>query len=320
MASNNVESELRRSKPDLTSVKNGQSAMSLALQGLSTRPPLQSEDLWTPDASPNASDADVTNHSRSQSKQYLTDVQSRSTTAIPSDGSDIEIPFNETPSQKTTGARRKSVQIVFEESGNKGGYTVTTEDSEFREILRSGLQQTGTFRGRSKNRPRDLVFTRQFTTFDRQNASAAQSPFHGFFTLFWISMALLLIRIAAGNYKTKGSVFGEAEILHLMIDRDLFVMLTTDASMYAATSFGFILHKAISKNYLTWDGSGWVVQSMWQIFYTAAVIWVTFWRDWPWTHSVFIVLHVFVLLMKQHAYSFYNGYCKYGIDLFVTIN
>jgi hypothetical protein len=139
---------------------------------------------------------------------------------------------------------------------------------------------------------------------------APESPFHGFFTLFWISMALLLTRIAAGNYRTQGSVFGEAEILHLMVDRDLFVMLTTDVSMCVATSFGFFLHKAIAKDYLTWNGSGWIIQSLWQTFFTVTVIWVTFWRDWPWTHTVFIVLHVFVLLMKQHAYSFYNGYCK----------
>jgi sterol O-acyltransferase len=95
-----------------------------------------------------------------------------------------------------------------------------------------------------------------------------------------------------------------------MVDRDLFVMLTTDATMCAATSFGFLLHKAIAWNWLTWNGAGWIVQSIWQLFFTVTVIWVTFWRDWPWTHTVFIVLHVFVLLMKQHAYSFYNGYRK----------
>lgn len=126
-----------------------------------------------------------------------------------------------------------------------------------------------------------------------------------------ISMALLLAKIAAWNYKTQGSVFGKAEILHLMVDRDLFVMLTTDATMCAATSFGFFLQKAVAKNYLTWNGAGWKIQSAWQIFYTVTVIWVSFWRDWPWTHTVFIVLHVFVLLMKQHAYAFYNGYCKF---------
>lgn len=31
-------------------------------------------------------------------------------------------------------------------------------------------------------------------------------------------------------------------------------------------------------------------------------------RDWPWTHTVFFVLHGFVMLMKQHSYAFYNGH------------
>ena len=320
METNDLESEPQRSVPDLTSLTDGRSAMSHALQGLSTRPPLGSEDSWTPDASPNTSNLDIVRHSKDQSKEDTQDVRSQSTTAIPSDGSDIELPYKKTGVRRQVGKRRKSVQVVIEESSKKGKYTVTTNDPEFREILRSGLLQTERSRGRSKNRPRDLIFTRQFTTFDRQNASAAQSPFHGFFTLFWISMALLLTRIAAWNYKAKGSVFGDAEILHLMVDRDLLVMLTTDASMCAATSFGFFLHKAIAKNYLTWDGSGWIVQSLWQIFFTATVIWVTFWRDWPWTHTVFIVLHVFVLLMKQHAYSFYNGYRESRAYPFKTAN
>jgi sterol O-acyltransferase len=35
---------------------------------------------------------------------------------------------------------------------------------------------------------------------------------------------------------------------------------------------------------------------------------LTLWRDWPWTHTVFFVLHGIVMLMKQHSYAFYNGH------------
>lgn len=311
MASHGPQLEPESSKPDLSSLTDGKSAMSYALEGLSSEP-LGIENSWTPDASSDVSDLDGT-QTHAERKENATYARSTSTTAIPSDGSDMEIPIDETKLEGKNEHRRKSVQVVIEETGKKGKYTVTTEDAEFREILRLGMQREAEkSSGKSRSRPRDLVFTRQFTAFDRQNASAAQSPFHGFFTLFWISMALLLARIAAWNYKTKGSVFGDAEILHLMVDRDLFVMLTTDASMCAATSFGFFLQKAIANGFLTWNGPGWIIQSVWQTFFTVTVIWVTFWRNWPWTHTVFIVLHVFVLLMKQHAYTFYNGYCKSG--------
>ncbi|CCC13026.1 unnamed protein product [Sordaria macrospora k-hell] len=30
--------------------------------------------------------------------------------------------------------------------------------------------------------------------------------------------------------------------------------------------------------------------------------------DWPWTHTVFFVMHGMVMLMKMHSYAFYNGY------------
>ena len=291
-----------------TSTNTGSSAI---LQGLSARPPLESEGSWAQDASAEPFDVDGASQLKPATERNAADVPSRSTTVIPSDGSDSEV-----QPEKEHRTRRKSIQVVIEESDKKGEYTFTTKDPLFKEIMRSGMQRDAEKRsGKYRNRPRDLVFTQQFTTFDRQNASAAQSPFHGFFTLFWIAMALLLARIAAWNYRTKGSVFGDAEILHLMVDRDLFTMLATDVTMCVATSFGFFLHKAIAKEYLTWNGSGWIIQSIWQTFFTCTIIWITFWRNWPWTHTVFVVLHVFVLLMKQHAYSFYNGYCKYSTTL-----
>lgn len=271
-------------------------------QGLSERVPPSSGDSWTPETASESSDRDETSQLKPRSSHRSTGAPSSATAVSDDDTADTDSP-------RAKKGQRKSVQVFIEESTKSHKYTFSTEDPDLQEILRASLEQRQNSLGRhSKNKPRDLVFTRQFTTFDRQNESAAQSPFHGFFTLFWISMALLLVRIAAKNYKTKGSVFGDAEILHLMIDRDLFVMLALDATMCVATSFGFFLHKAIAAGYLTWNGAGWIVQSLWQLVFTITVIWMTFWRDWPWTHTVFIVLHVFVLLMKQHAYTFYNGY------------
>ncbi|KAF2274794.1 MBOAT-domain-containing protein [Westerdykella ornata] len=206
-------------------------------------------------------------------------------------------------------AQSKSFQVVIQDLGEQEGHTFSVDDPELREIIKAGIDRAaGKGYGKGRSRFRDLVFTRQFTTFDRQNPRGAQSPFHGFFTLFWLAMALLLVKIAALNWKNQGSVFGRAEILHLMIDRDLFVLLATDGAMCLSTSLGFLLQKSIANGYLTWDGWGWIIQSVWQVLFTATVIWFSFYREWPWTHTVFIVLHVFVLLMKQHSYGFTNGY------------
>jgi sterol O-acyltransferase len=85
-------------------------------------------------------------------------------------------------------------------------------------------------------------------------------------------------------------------------------MLATDGMMCLATSFGLLLHKAIAAGYLTWGRSGWIIQSVWEVWFTCNFIWVCFYREWSWTHTVFIVLHNIVLLMKQHSYGFTNGY------------
>jgi sterol O-acyltransferase len=47
---------------------------------------------------------------------------------------------------------------------------------------------------------------------------------------------------------------------------------------------------------------------IWQTAFIAGVVGLTMWRDWPWTHTVFFVLHGLVMLMKQHSYAFYNGH------------
>lgn len=205
--------------------------------------------------------------------------------------------------------RRLSVQVVLEKTSKKGYYKLTADDPEVREILRHRVATEGDDpSGKGKTRIRDLVFTRQFTTFDRQNPASAESPFHGFFTLFWLAMGLLLIRVAAQNWRTHRSVFGGAELLHMMFERDVLLLGLTDGVMTAATALGLGLQKAIANGYLSWNRSGWIIQSLWQVFYLWACIAWTFYREWPWTHTIFIVLHALVFIMKQHSYAFYNGY------------
>jgi len=232
--------------------------------------------------------------------------------------SDPSVMQRESPEQRA--ARRKSIQIILEKTDKKGRYILTADDPELREILKAGLEREAQGRENevsgktSRNRFRDLVFTQRFTTFDRQNPKNAESPFHGFFTLFWIAMGLLLARIAAQNWKVYGSVLGNAEILHMMFDRDIFLLGITDGVMCLATTFGVLLQLLILKGYLSWNRSGWIIQNIWQTIYLAAFIGWTYYRDWPWTHTIFILLHCLVFVMKQHSYAFYNGYRKWHLE------
>jgi sterol O-acyltransferase len=88
--------------------------------------------------------------------------------------------------QKHKSRRRRSLTVRIEQTDQAGRYHLTAEDPELRDLLKKGFARSkdgGIEKKRS--RFRDLVFTRQFTAFDRQNSESASSPFHGFFSLFW---------------------------------------------------------------------------------------------------------------------------------------
>lgn len=206
--------------------------------------------------------------------------------------------------------RRRSIQITLEKTGKKGRYVLKADDPEIREILKKGLERQELEANNKKPRIRfrDLVFTRQFTTFDRQNPAAADSPFFGFFTLFWIAMVLLFVQVSMSNWRTYGSVLGNQQILKMMFSRDVFLLGVTDGLMCASTGVTFVLQKLVAQGYVNWAKSGWILQNVWQVVFLATATWITFYRDWPWTHTIFVTLHALVFLMKQHSFAFYNGY------------
>ncbi|KAK3637063.1 Sterol O-acyltransferase 2 (Sterol-ester synthase 2) [Elasticomyces elasticus] len=205
--------------------------------------------------------------------------------------------------------KRNSIQIRLEKTDRKGRYVLTADDPEIREVLRKGVEREEQENSGKKTRTRfrDLVFTRQFTTFDRQNASS-ESQFFGFYTLFWLSMLFIIIQSAMKNYREYGSILGSNEIGKMMFSREVLVLGMTDAVMTAGMFVTFFLQVLMEKGYLNWSKSGWIVQNVWQSAYLASVVWWAYWREWPWTHTIFAVLHGLVFLMKQHSYAFYNGY------------
>ena len=205
--------------------------------------------------------------------------------------------------------RQRSITVKLEKTRQAGKYHLSLEDPELRALLKEGFERSNEGEIKKKrSKFSDLVFTRQFTAFDRQNPTSAASTFHGFFTLFWISVALMLVKIAANNWREYGSILGRNRMLNLMTRRDLLVLGLSDGVLCGSTVFCLILQKLVARNYLSWNRSGWILQNLWQTFYIAATLYWTQYRRWPWTHSVFLVLHCIAMLMKQHSYAFYNGH------------
>lgn len=88
--------------------------------------------------------------------------------------------------QQSKQGHRPSITVKLEKIDKAGHYKVNTEDSELRALLKQGFErsQDGEIK-KERSRFGDLVFTRQFTAFDRQNPASSTSIFHGFFSLFW---------------------------------------------------------------------------------------------------------------------------------------
>ena len=170
-----------------------------------------------------------------------------------SHGGQVEVDIDEHTARRGL-ERRGSIPIKLERTEKKGRYMLTADDPEIRDILTRGLQRRNETESKKSStaKLRELVFTRRFTTFDRQNPSNAESPFLGFYVLFWIAMALLLVRVGVQNYRYYGNVLGQNQLLRMMFGREIVSLGLTDTAMFALTAFGLGLQLIIYKGYLSW--------------------------------------------------------------------
>ena len=157
--------------------------------------------------------------------------------------------------------RQKSIQVKLEKTGTRGRYLLVADDPEIAEILRRSLDKEDQD-GKKRMRFSDLVFTRQFTTFDRQNPLSSASPFHGFFTLFWLGIGMMLMKICADNWRTFGSVFGRHEIVLLMWNGNVVELGLSDCVMMGLTAVSWGVQMAIGRGWLRWNTTGWIIQSV----------------------------------------------------------
>lgn len=124
-----------------------------------------------------------------------------------------------------------------------------------------------------------------------------------------LGVALFMIKTAAENYRITGRIF-DVDILSIMFQpTHLFDCLFADAIMfYGSTFWNVPLQRAVMSGVISWNKSGWILQALWEAAYLYLIVSYTLYREWPWIQTVFLVLHCIVILMKQHSYSFYNGY------------
>ena len=169
---------------------------------------------------------------------------------------------SEERSGETRRERQQSIPVKLERTDKTGTYLLTSDDPELRELLATVTQRASGDGKKRRAKFSDLIFTRQFTAFDRQNPASAASPFHGFFTLFWLGVFMSILKVAGENWRTYGSAFGRNEILHIMFSREVVVLGVTDGIMCGGTIMGLLLQKTIASGWIRWNGAGWVIQNV----------------------------------------------------------
>ncbi|KAI9699606.1 MAG: hypothetical protein M1820_007106 [Bogoriella megaspora] len=134
------------------------------------------------------------------------------------------------------------------------------------------------------------------------------ADFRGFFVLFWIGLAIMVITTMLRNVKETGYPLTIRQ--WDLFTANIYEMGLSDFLMVASTALSLPFHKAYAKSrgVLRWSKGGMVVQSIFQA--TWLVFWVSwpFLRNWTWTAQVFFTLHLLAMFMKMHSYAFYNGH------------
>lgn len=153
---------------------------------------------------------------------------------IPKSGSETpsEEDYDQTVRPDLTGASlRRRVGLAAPEKqrpdverSDSGVLVIPHDDKGVQQFLEKSSQPAaGEPSAAPSQRPekfRDFVFTHQFSAFDRKNTEATNSPFHGFFTLFWMGVALFVLKISCENWRIYGSPLGTNEIMKTMFHRD----------------------------------------------------------------------------------------------------
>ncbi|MCJ1238448.1 hypothetical protein MMC14_006437 [Varicellaria rhodocarpa] len=132
--------------------------------------------------------------------------------------------------------------------------------------------------------------------------------FRGFFVLFWIGLAIMVLTTMLRNIKDTGYPLRKG--VYALFTENVVQLALSDVVMVVSTGLSIPLQKLFrnSKGSLRWSKAGMPIHSVFQ------AAWMFLWINWPfmlnwtWTAQVFFILHTIVLLMKMHSYAFYNGH------------
>ncbi|MCJ1342982.1 hypothetical protein MMC31_001171, partial [Peltigera leucophlebia] len=147
-----------------------------------------------------------------------------------------------------------------------------------------------------------IDYAARVSHFDRRSD---YRDFRGFFVLFWIGLAIMVLTTMLRNIKDTG--YPLRVRVWALLTANTWQLGLSDLAMVVSTGLCLPLQLVFrrSNSWLRWSDFGMAIQSFFQL------AWAAFWPfmlNWTWTAQVFFTLHTLVLLMKMHSYSFYNGH------------
>ncbi|WFD30496.1 sterol O-acyltransferase [Malassezia sp. CBS 17886] len=140
---------------------------------------------------------------------------------------------------------------------------------------------------------------------DRNNLASSHDPFRGFYTLFWIIVALLVLNAFLISLQSSGQLLSLT--FAALMGRDACILALSDAALVSSTFLCVALVKAMHRFGIGYGYPVAILQAVWYLTLLGAVIVWSRVRAWPWVQSGFFVLHSMVMIMKIHSYVTMNG-------------
>ncbi|KAG9094392.1 hypothetical protein FS749_012584 [Ceratobasidium sp. UAMH 11750] len=171
---------------------------------------------------------------------------------------------------------------------SKSGSHIQTQD---------GIIHVQPYRQANSKQLRAVIsFTPRSSAFE----ASGSDPFRGFYSLFWISMFLLLLRTYVNNFFQNG--YPLSLVFATLFTRDAVTLAISDAVLVCSTFICVPFVQAVQKGYIQYYYTGQILLHLYQTVTLGLAIRWTFDREWPWVQSGFFTLHTLVMLMKTYSY------------------
>lgn len=167
-------------------------------------------------------------------------------------------------------------------------------------------QQSSSAKKRGKKIRAVVTFKPRQSRFE----TAAKDPFRGFYTLFWMSMGIVMLNTFYTSFTDTGKIISLT--FASLFSRDAAVLAISDGILVGSLFLCVPFAKALKRGWFRYWPAGTILQHSWQAAMLGCVIKWARYREWPWVQSGFFVLHTLSMMMKMHSYLAVNGTMSRG--------